>query len=461
MNVNRRIIYTMVFMSVLFLSLIGYLTYFTLLPSAIIAHHGLDKRQWIYETSTLRGIIYDRNDTVLAYTDPEDMQLRIYPYGSLYSHVIGYSSMVYGKSQLESVYNDYLVGRDDFTIALGISGAAEYGFDLTLTIDHELQQVAEQNMKGNGAVVAINPKTGEVLALVSKPDFNPNEAELEAIWGEITESQDAPLFPRATRGLYAPGSTFKIITSAAAIEQGLDDRTFEDDGTVTIGGKIFKNYSNKKMGSLDLSRAFQLSSNIAFCILGSEMGGEVLSSVAGKFGFEKQTEFDLETSTSRFPIKSMSETDSAAAAIGQWEVLATPLEMALVTATIANNGIMQNPYILERATNYNGAIIDEHDMQTGTRVISTATARKIQAMMVETVKEGTGRSSALNDVQIAGKTGTAENEMTGKEHAWFVAYAPAENPTIAVAVIVEYSGTSGSESAAPIAREVIRNWVTR
>jgi len=183
--------------------------------------------------------------------------------------------------------------------------------------------------------------------------------------------------------------------------------------------------------------------------------------VAGKFGFEKQTEFDLETSTSRFPIKSMSETDSAAAAIGQWEVLATPLEMALVTATIANNGIMQNPYILERATNYNGAIIDEHDMQTGTRVISTATARKIQAMMVETVKEGTGRSSALNDVQIAGKTGTAENEMTGKEHAWFVAYAPAENPTIAVAVIVEYSGTSGSESAAPIAREVIRNWVTR
>ena len=267
MNINRRIIYTMVFVSMLFLSLIGYLTYFTLFPNAIIAHHRLDKRQWMYEASTLRGIIYDRNDTVLAYTDPEDKQLRIYPHGALYAHVIGYSSIIYGKSQLEAAYNDYLVGRDNFTTALGISGAAEYGFNLTLTLDHELQQVASDNLKGNGAAVALNPKTGEILAMVSKPDFNPNESELTALWGELAESQDAPLFPRATNGLYPPGSTFKIVTSAAIIEQGLDGRIFEDTGTVTIDGKNFKNYSNTKMGNIDLSRAFELSSNVVFCTL--------------------------------------------------------------------------------------------------------------------------------------------------------------------------------------------------
>jgi peptidoglycan glycosyltransferase len=440
------------------LSLIGYLTYFTLFRSADVAAHPSNRRLWVQEENTLRGSIYDASGVVLAktVTNEKNEQVRTYPYGSLYAHVIGYNSAIYGKSQLESAFNDLLLGKNAFSTIINMGGLSEVGFDLTLTIDHDVQQAAANRLgKRNGAAVAINPRTGEILAMVSSPSFDPNDSALIQNWAKINDDENAPFLARATSGLYPPGSTFKIVTSSAILSEKLDNMTFNDTGSTTIDGKVFKNYKNKSMGKLDLARAFSLSSNVAFCEWGAALGGAKLYEKAAAFGFEKAVSLDIPAAKSRFPQKDMSATDSAAAAIGQWDILATPLQMAKVAGVIANDGVDMPNNLVKKATNSMGLIMYEAKKSAGTRVIPTEDAAKIKDMMVQTVKSGTATSVSISGVTVAGKTGTAENEKQGKEHAWFVGFAPAVNPQIAVAVIVEYSGGTGSELAIPIAREMI------
>ncbi|OQB13862.1 MAG: Penicillin-binding protein A [Firmicutes bacterium ADurb.Bin193] len=458
---NKRIIRVLAMMTVMFISLIGYLTYFEIFMTERISQNSYNKRQWAYEEGTIRGSITDRTGIVLAHSDGEE---RIYDYGSLYSHVIGYNSKIYGRTHIENKYNNILLGRDGIAQVFSLSGEKSRGYDLTLTIDHSLQRYAASRLgTRNGAVVALDPKTGAVLALVSKPDFDPSNSALIKNWTRLTEDERAPLLARATSGLYAPGSTFKIITAAAALENGLEGGEYDDKGIVEIGGTTFENFGKKANGKIDFEKAFALSSNFVFCTLGAQLGSGRLRETAQRFGFDKSLDFDIETAKSRFQKSDGDEVSSAALGIGQGETLATPLQMALTASAVANGGVIMQPYIMQRATDKNGETVKETKPAQLYRAVSPAVAERIKEMMVKAVSSGTGTSAAIRGVKVAGKTGTAENELLlkekNREHTWFVGFAPADDPKIVVAVMLEYSGGSGGSLCAPIARSIMLRYL--
>ncbi len=457
---DKRIINVLIALCLLFLCLIGYLTYIEFALSDKISQSPYNQRQWAYEEDIDRGNIMDSEGTILARSENGE---RIYPYNNMYSHVIGYNSQTYGKSQLEANYNKVLLGQYGLG-ELNLIGGKKKGYDLYLTIRHDLQKTAYDAIGNrNGAAVAINPKTGQVLAMVSKPDFNPNPDILTKEWEKLIDNEKSPLLARATGGLYAPGSTFKILTASAALDKGLQDTVFEDKGEVTIGGKTVKNSGGKAYGNIDFDTAFKLSSNVAFCTLGAEVGFQKLQSTAEDFGFNKQPDYDFSVTKSIFPTKSDGDAVNAALAMGQGETLATPLMMALVGCAVANDGVIMEPYIVERAVNGSGANVLVNKPKKQVAAITSENAQYIKDMMVETVKSGTGTAAQIGGITVAGKTGTAENEETvlgkNKEHTWFVAFAPAEDPQIAVCVMLEYSGGSGGGTCGPIVRRIINQYL--
>ncbi|MDD4752887.1 MAG: penicillin-binding transpeptidase domain-containing protein [Desulfitobacteriaceae bacterium] len=468
---NKKIINVLIFISVLFLSVIGYLTYFEFAVKNNIVSSSYNRRLWAREDRTLRGTIYDRRGVVLAKSElQEEKQERIYPHGSLYSHIIGYNSISYGKSLLEARFNNELLNINPLNPVLDfkdkLTGGKSIGNDLFLTLDHRLQEKAAELLgKRNGAVVVLNPRTGQVLAMVSKPDFNPNKRNLEKNWNELVESEVNPFLPRATQGLYAPGSTYKVAVSAMAIEKGLDAKTFQDEGSVVIEGKSFSNYGNKAFGTLDLTKALAVSSNVVFAQLGVELGADNLKELAERVGMGKKIPFDIPVSESRFPYQSMNKTDQAAVGIGQGKILMTPLQVALIAAGIANDGLIMRPYIVDRIISQNGFVVKTQRPAVLYHWTTREIASEVKEMMYQVVANGTGRNAQISGIKVAGKTGTAQNELTekteNKEHAWFIGFAPVEDPQIAVAVIVEYSGSTGGGAAAPIARELMANWLGR
>lgn len=457
---DRRIIKVLVLICFLFLCLIGYLTYMEFAMSEKLSQSPYNQRQWAYEEDVERGSVFDNDGKVLAYSENGK---RVYPYNNMYSHIIGYNSQTYGKSQLESNYNKVLLGQYGLG-ELNLIGGKKKGYDIYLTIDHDLQTLAYNSLGGrNGAVVAINPKTGKILAMASRPDFNPNPDILTKEWEKLIENEKSPLLARATGGLYAPGSTFKILTASAALDIGLENNYFEDTGEVTIGGKTVKNSGGHAYGKIDFDEAFKLSSNVAFCTMGAEIGFGKLKNTAEDFGFNKQPDYDFSATKSIFPDSSDGDAVNAALAMGQGETLATPLQMALVGCAIANDGVIMKPYIVDRAVNSKGLNVLTNKPQKETAALSYNNAQRIKEMMVETVKSGTGTAAQIWGIDVAGKTGTAENEETvlgkAKEHTWFVGFAPADDPQIAVCVMLEYSGGSGGGNCGPIARKIINQYL--
>ncbi|MFZ7133825.1 MAG: peptidoglycan D,D-transpeptidase FtsI family protein [Eubacteriales bacterium] len=466
MNYNKRIIISLICMSMLFLSIIGYLTYFEFFMKDNIVAHSYNQRLTEYEQHSLRGKIFDRNGILLAYNEGSiEDQKRVYTYKNLYSHIIGYSSTTYSKSSLEAKYDAYLEGRDELSSVMGLknelTGEEKQGNNLVLTIDHELQQLGSELLKGkSGAVVAMNPETGEVLALVSKPDFNPTEENLKKNWNDIVESDDtSPFFPRATQGRYAPGSIFKVIIAAGAIENGLESFTVEDEGKVTIDGKEFKNAGSKAYGNIGLEEALVHSSNVYYTQMGVQLGAGELKSLVERVGFNQSIPFDFPVSKSTFTYKSMSETAMAEVGIGQGKLQVTPLHMAMITSAIANKGVMMNPVIVQEVVSPGGFTLLKGKYASTGEIMSAQTAQEINNMMQKVVQDGTGQKAGIQGITVAGKTGTAQNEKEDQEHAWFIGFAPADDPEIAVAVIVEYSGSTGGEIAAPIAGKIMSQWL--
>ncbi|NTW71067.1 MAG: peptidoglycan glycosyltransferase [Eubacteriaceae bacterium] len=469
MNQNKRVIHILVVMSVLFLSIIGYLSYFELFMKEDIITNNFNKRQTEYARETLRGSIYDRDGEILAASEGEiQNQKRVYPFENLYSQVIGYNSVIYGNSLLESVYNQELIGKNALSSILDIkdqlSGDDKKGNNLLLTIDHDLQKKASELLGDRkGAVVAIDPKTGEILAMVSKPDYDPNSSNLEENWSKLVESQDSPFLPRAIQGIYVPGSTYKIVTSVAAYENGLVKEGYDDQGSVVIDGKFISNFGEKAYGKIDFSKALAVSSNAVFAQTGVDLGFENLKEVALQFGFNKKLPFDLSVKKSSFPYTSMKKTDMAAVGIGQGSLQVTPLHMAMITASLANDGTMMEPYLVKGISTSKGKVIYSKKPSVFLTVTDKSTADQVTGMMIKVVEEGTGTRARISGINVAGKTGTAENELTSsqgdKEHAWFVGFAPAEDPQIAIAVILEYSGSTGGKTAAPIAKEIMEAYL--
>ena len=456
-SLNKRMIHVLVVVCLMFLSLVTYLLYFNMFEAQEVAGNPYNKRQWEDEKFVKRGNIYDRDGVLLAETLVDgESRIRSYPKGNLYSHLIGYYSRVYGKSQLEMAYDKELLGHGDITINFN---ELRSGYDLHLTVDHDLQQYAYQQLgKRNGAVVALEPTTGKILAMVSYPDFAPDAASLEKNWNTIVEREDSPLLARATQGLYAPGSTYKIATATAAYESGRIGETFEDVGTFTQGGLEIDNYGKKKHGEIGLKRGFEVSSNFVFCTLGYEMGPDKIKENAEKFGINKGFPFDIAASKSRIDYKKMTESDAALVSIGQGQLLMTPLHVAMMGATVANKGKMMQPYLVDSVKTASGIALSVNRPQVLTTPMNEDCAKYLDELMQGVVKNGTGTGARISGVTVAGKTGTAENE-SNKDHAWFVGYAPAEAPEIAVCVLLEYDGGGGGSNAAPIARRVMQRYL--
>lgn len=457
MQTNKRIIRVLVIVSLMFLSLVTYLLYFNMFRAEEISSNTYNKRQWEDEKFVKRGSIYDRDGEVLAETIVDgDNRIRKYPKGKLYSHIIGYYSKVYGKSLLEMSYDRELLGHGDINISFN---ELRSGYDLNLTIDHTLQSYAYDQLAGrDGAVVAIEPSTGKILAMVSYPDFDPSTESLEKNWKYIVEREDSPLLARATGGLYAPGSTYKIVTAATAYSAGYSGRTFTDDGVFEVEDLEVENYGGEVLGDLTLKTAFEKSSNDVFCTLGYELGAENVKNAAESFGINKDIPSDIPMAKSRIEYKKMTNSDAALVSIGQGQLLMTPLHVAMMGATVANDGKMMKPYLVNSITTASGISLGETKPEMIYQPLSTMAADYLDELMIGVVKNGTGRSAQISGITVAGKTGTAENE-TDKDHAWFVGYAPAENPKIAVAVILEYDGNTGGKNAAPIARNIMSKYL--
>lgn len=459
---GTRTIIAFVFISLLFLSVALYITFLGLLKADEYMNHPANQRQWIAEQETLRGDITDRNGEILAYStkDENNNQTRIYKYPELFAHIIGYSSKVYGKSQLELTYNKNLAGMSEISNITAFTGEKK-GDTVQLTISYPLQKKAKELMGNrNGAVVAMNPKTGEILCMVSNPTFSTDCEKLSKNWQKLSESNDAPFLNRAVSGLYPPGSVIKTIVLSAALENGLANEIITDEGSVEINGTIFPNTKNKAYGELNLEKAYNVSSNVAFINLGTKLGGETIKKYYEKFGIGQAFDFDLPMYKSQFGYKDNMEDDEVAlASIGQGKVLVTPLQMAMMVSTVANGGVTVNPYLVKRVTNSMGVPVKIGGGETAGRAIKTATAETVKDYMVSTVKTGTASRASVRGMDVAGKTGTAENEKEGKEHAWFVGFAPADDPQIAVAVILEYNGGTGGGNSAPIASELFNYWI--
>lgn len=457
-TLNKRLVFVMVFFVFLFMFVALYLVYFQLFKAKSLADNSHNRRLWLNEDLVKRGSIYDRNENVLAYSekDGSGKQVRIYNYPQASAPVTGYSSNTYGKTGIEKSYNKELlaISGENFSNFRKMVVKNDTGNDLHLSLDQNIQNIVYNYLSAyKGSCVIMNPSTGQILAMVSTPSFNPNT--LDNDWNNLIQTTDGRLVNRATLGLYRPGSVFKIITSASILENKIDT-FYKDEGSEIIQGFEIKNYGDQIFGNLDLRSAFINSANTYFANKAVNLGKDKLGKTSEKFVFNKDYEFDLDKNNSVIPFKDLNEADLAMTGFGYGKTQITPLHMAMITSAIANDGVMMRPRLVDKITNKEKEVIFEADDEVLSKATSEKTANTIRDMMVEVVNSGTGTNAYLNWVQLAGKTGTAD-KADGNVDAWFVGFAPAYEPKIAFALVIEDSQGTGGEVAAPLARNIVRD----
>ena len=465
---NRKILALLSFLIVLLMSLVIYLSYFTVFKAQNIIDNPANRREMLQVANIKRGTIYDRDMNVLSHSEGEKGNYtRVYTYPVIYSHLLGYSSKVRGNSVLEASYNKYLLGEDRRNTLYSLYSFfdktynKDEGDDLVLTTKTSIQQKARDSLYElgeKGAIVVMNPKTGEIYALVSYPDFNLQTIDQD--YAAIVEQNNGAFFNNAIQGGYTPGSILKILTSAAIIESGID-QSYKDTGEEKIGGYPIKNANNKVYGDIGLEEAFAHSVNTYFANKGVLVGKDRLGTIAEKFMFNKTFDFDLVSKNlnlrkSEYNYTKWDNQAIASASIGQADIIATPLEMAMVTSTIANRGQLMKPYIVDTIKTSGGKVIEKREPEVLSTPISEQTANKIKDMMVSVINTGTGKEARLSAYQVAGKTGTAQRSSQKEiNNAWFVGFAPAEDPKVCVAVVIQNVSSHGGEVAAPMARDII------
>lgn len=409
--------------------------------------------------------------------DPFNYQ-RTYSDGPLYAPVTGYYSIGPGRSGLEATENGLLNGSADalFWTRLGnlFAGQEQEGASVELTIDASVQRAAYDAMGGNrGAVVALDPRTGAILAMVSTPSYDPStlaahsSSEANRIYSSLVADQTEPLINRAIAGdTYAPGSTFKLIVAAAALDSGYtpDTLVYAPQELALPGTTAtIKNYGGERCGASDnipLIDALRVSCNTAFADLAMRLGWGVIERTAAKFGWEQSLSIPLNVTPSRLP-EGPNNPQIAQSGIGQFDVRTTPLQMAMVASAIANHGVLMKPYLVSTVRDPDLRVIEHTSPEELSSSLSRDSAGALNAMMQAVVSDGTGRNAQIAGITVAGKTGTAETGTDTAPHTWFVAFAPANDPVVAVAVLVENGGDLGSEAtggtvAAPIAKAVIQ-----
>lgn len=441
-----------------------------------------DNRQAAERDKTIdRGTIVTADHIVVARSVPKRVAgqttyVRGYPQGTLAPHVVGYANPQVGSTGVESSYNSYLrgnYGAEPLLVRLRLRTA--HGANVELTLNKRVQQIANEQLIGrSGAVVAIEPRTGKVLAMVSSPGFDLSKVADPREFAKIRNSTDSVLLNRATQGRYAPGSTFKLVTLVGALDSNLDytpATRFDDTGTLATNGPPIRNFGGEVFGDHDLTTALTHSVNTTFARIGQNLGGARMGETMDAFGFGAKPPIDLPGSevvaSGRYGsggklLPNIEDgADLARIAIGQEKLSVTPLQMAMVASTIANGCTLMRPYVVNRATDQGGSVVFEQGPRRLTQVCSPDTAREVTDMMGNVVREGTGTQAALQGLDVAGKTGTAETGANGLNDAWFVGFAPKDDPKVAVAVVVERTPETGGVAAAPIAREVMKAAIAR
>ena len=449
-----------------FVTLVAVLAYWQVYAKEPLANDPANSLQSRRVQEVPRGLILAGDgETELARSVQGDdgTYSRVYPEGSLYAGVTGYWSTRYGASGLEIGENSNLSGAGEpetlDELINQVSGGPQAGNDVELTLDPELQRLAydqlAQSSTGRGAVVALNPKNGEILALASYPSFDPNN--IDDNFEELVEDPSFPLVNRATQGLYPPGSTFKVITAAAALEAGVkpSDR-YRDTGTYETPGYSVYNYRARVYGQQDFQGALTYSINTIFARIANEsVGAQNLARTAEDFGFgDAYKDFPLPISPSVLgpPPEQWDQGNIAQISFGQQTVQSNVFEMGLVAGAIANGGTMMEPRLVREVRSPDGAVLDRPTSRVHSRAMDGESAQTLNDMMQRAITDyETG--AEIPGVKVAGKTGTAE-APNDELHSWFISFAPADDPEIAIAVLVE-NGQEGYKSALPIARRLM------
>ncbi len=450
--------------------------------------------QRVAQFKVRRGLIYSADGKLLAARRATEVSgqtyyFRRYPSGDLAEHVVGYSTQSRSRAGLERSMNDYLTASNSHLNTVlrrtldTLSAKTVTGNNLVLTLDSTAQQAAIDGLGSNcGAAVAIEPATGRVLAMASSPGYDPNLVERH--FGTIERraqgancAPPAPLVNRATDGLYTPGSTFKVVTAAAALDTGAytPDSTFDDPGYCIEYGKKVSNFADQSgpevFGRVNFVTALEHSINAVFCEIGKKIGPLTILDYARRFGFYEEP--PLETPSSErvpsglydhghlFRPRDPNKVDPGRLAFGQERMQVTPLQMAMVAAGIANGGVVMRPYVVERIAEPGGGTVSRTKPHVLSRAISTTTAEQLTSMMEAVVRSGTGTAAQISGVPVAGKTGTAETGASGVNTTSFIAFAPADAPKVAVAVFLENQHSVGGLTAAPIAKAIIEALLRR
>lgn len=409
-----------------------------------------------------RGPIYASGGELLAVTrvDEDGLEYRSYPYGSAFSHIVGFESR--GYLGMEALANYYLLHSHESLrgqVSNAVYGRKNAGDSVYATLDVNLQLAAYEALGDkNGAVIVTDPSTGEILAMVSKPDFDPNS--LKEIWESIVEDEDnSVLLNRATQGLYAPGSTFKIVTTLEYLKENNNDISgyeYDCKGSFTLDESVISCYHGTVHGEVDLKESFAESCNASFANIGNSLNEYSFKQTLNELLFNATLPLDLPSTKSQLVLDNdTTDSDMLQYAIGQGDILMTPMHINLITQAIANDGILMKPVILDYVTNNQGILVKDFDTDEYKQLMSEEEAQILTDFMQEVVKSGTATSLQNDLYTVAGKTGSAEfKENSSDSHAWFTGFAPADNPQICVTVIVEEGG-SGSKASVPIAKKIM------
>jgi peptidoglycan glycosyltransferase len=476
---NRQIVKLFGFIVVLFGVLVGFTSYWSVFDAEALKEQEANKRPLFEQQQIPRGRILTADGVVIAKSVPKGKgdgrrYVRRYPEGSLFGHPIGYSFAEEGQSEFEQFHNEELVGEDsEFeSIADELLGHRQEGNDIVTNIDADAQRTALAALQevGFGAVVAIEPSTGAIKAMVSNPSFDPNRIPFDLTKMNRNEIE-RPLYNRASQGQYPPGSTFKVVTAAAGLDSGAitPETTIDAPGTLEVEGTPLENDFGQSYSGAGLDTALTNSINTWFGQLGQQLGNDTLFEYMERFGFNSEPAIDLPEGEVEASgvfeegklLQASDPVDLARLAIGQERLLTTPLQMAQVAAAVANEGKLMKPQIWKRVVDPEGRVIARLDPSTYSEPISAETAAQLTTAMEGVVSEGTGTNAAISGIAVAGKTGTAEtpgNKACGggvdENQAWFIGFAPADDPQIAIATSVECTPEFGGDVAAPIFRSV-------
>ena len=462
---------------VVFALLFGVLVFFTsrwtVLGAQELRDNPKNQRTLLAERKIRRGVIRAADGTLLARSvhNSDDTYSRTYPSGGLFPHAVGYSFTRFGRSGLERSYNRDLTGdRGELgSIIDELAGTEREGDDLHTTLDPAAQRVALQGLAGRkGSVVALDPRTGAVKVLASVPGFDPNTLPEGRLFARLNRDDSAPLLDRATQSGYPPGSTFKVVTAIAAMDSGRYEPESVVDGRngKEISGVPLNNFGGEDFGPITLTEALTHSVNTVWAEVGEKLGKETMGRYMDRLGFNDQVAVDLPSDERRASGEFVNghlipptspRVDVGRMAIGQDKLNVTPLQMAMVAAAVANDGRLMRPHIADRVVDPDGRTVRRIEPSEMSTVMSPDSARKVSEMMQNVVREGSGTAAALAGIDVAGKTGTAEVDRScGPNQVWFIAFAPARDPRIAVAVTIECSTGTGGEVAAPIAKAVMQ-----